>query len=160
VFGDIGVEDAEEELAKAQLASHVREVIHRSRLSQAAAATAMGITRPKVSALLNGRLTKFSSERLIRLLTRLGQDVEIVLRSTARRRQRGRIRVRTATVTADLEVTLRRVRAYRETDPNFESAIAKFAESEARYGAKDRVEATEDRETGSAQRMVRQLIRG
>lgn len=67
---------------------------------------------------------------------------------------------RTAAVTADLEETLRRVKAYRETDPNFESAIAKFAESEARHGAKDPVEGTEDREARPAQRMVRQLIRG
>ena len=67
---------------------------------------------------------------------------------------------RTAAVTADLEETLRRVRAYRETDPNFESAIATFAESEARHGARDPVEGTEDREARPAQRMVRQLIRG
>ena len=67
---------------------------------------------------------------------------------------------RTVAVTADLEETLRRVRAYRETDPNFESAIAKFAESEARHGARDPVEGTEDREARPAQRMVRQLIRG
>ena len=67
---------------------------------------------------------------------------------------------RTAAVTADLEETLRRVRAYRETDPNFESAIAKFAELEARHGARDPVEGTEDREARPAQRMVRQLIRG
>ena len=67
---------------------------------------------------------------------------------------------RTAAVTADLEETLRRVREYRDTDPNFESAIAKFAESEARHGARDPVEGTEDREARPAQRMVRQLIRG
>ena len=53
----------------------------------------MGIDQPKVSALLNGRLTNFSSERLMRLLTRLGQDIEIVVRTKPRRRQRGRIRV-------------------------------------------------------------------
>jgi len=38
-------------------------------------------------------LKNFSSERLMRLLTRLGQDVEIVVKSKPRRRQRGRIRV-------------------------------------------------------------------
>lgn len=93
VFADIGVAEPEEELAKAQLASLIREIIRRSRFTQVAAATVMGIDQPKVSALLNGRLTNFSSERLMRLLTRLGQDVEIVVRSKPRRRQRGRIRV-------------------------------------------------------------------
>ena len=93
VFADMGVADPEEALAKAQLASRIREVVRRSRLTQVAAAAVMGIDQPKVSALLNGRLTNFSSERLMRLLTRLGQDVEIVVRTTPRRRQRGRIRV-------------------------------------------------------------------
>jgi predicted XRE-type DNA-binding protein len=86
VFADIGVADPEEALAKAQLASRIREALRRSRLTQVAAAAVMGIDEPKVSALLNGRLTNFSSERLMRLLTRLGQDVEIVVRTKPRRR--------------------------------------------------------------------------
>lgn len=93
VFADIGVPEPEEELAKAQLASRIREIIRGSRLTQVAAAVVMGIDQPKVSALLRGRLTNFSSERLMRLLTRLGQDVEIVVKSKPRRRLRGRIRV-------------------------------------------------------------------
>ncbi len=93
VFADIGVHEPEEELAKAQLASRIREIVRSSRLTQVAAAAVMGIDQPKVSALLSGRLTNFSSERLMRLLTRLGQDVEIVVKSKPRRRQRGRIRV-------------------------------------------------------------------
>ena len=93
VFADMGVAEPEEELAKAQLASRIREVVRRSRLTQVAAAAVMGIDQPKVSALLNGRLTNFSSERLMRLLTRLGQDVDIVVKTKPRRRQRGRIRV-------------------------------------------------------------------
>ena len=53
----------------------------------------MGIDQPKVSALLNGRLANFSSERLMRLLIALGQDVEIIVRTKPRNRARGRIRV-------------------------------------------------------------------
>jgi len=93
VFADIGVADPDEALAKAQLASRIREVIRQRRLTQIAAAAVMGIDQPKVSAVLNGQLTNFSSERLMRLLTRLGQDVEIIVRTKPRRRQRGRIRV-------------------------------------------------------------------
>ena len=74
VFADLGFDQPEEELTKAQLASHIRQVIKRRRLTQVAAATLMGIDQPKVSALLNGRLAKFSSERLMRLLTALGQE--------------------------------------------------------------------------------------
>jgi predicted XRE-type DNA-binding protein len=49
VFADMGVADPEEALAKAQLASRIREVVRRSRLTQVAAAAVMGIDQPKVS---------------------------------------------------------------------------------------------------------------
>jgi predicted XRE-type DNA-binding protein len=93
VFADIGMEEPEEELAKAKLASRIREIVRQRRLTQGAAAGILRIDQPKVSALLNGRLTSFSSERLMRLLTRLGQDVEIIVKTTRRRRRRGRILV-------------------------------------------------------------------
>jgi len=93
VFADMGLPEAEEELTKAQLASHIRQVIKRQRLTQVAAASVMGIDQPKVSALLNGRLSNFSSERLMRLLTALGQDVDITVRAKPRDRTHGRIRV-------------------------------------------------------------------
>ena len=93
VFADLGFPEPEEELTKAQLASHIRQIIKRRRLTQAAAASLMGIDQPKVSALLNGRLANFSSERLMRLLTTLGQDVEITVKAKPRNRAHGRIRV-------------------------------------------------------------------
>lgn len=93
VFADMGLPEAEEELTKAQLASHIRQVIKRRRLTQVAAAAVMGIDQPKVSALLNRRLANFSSDRLMRLLTALGQDVDITVRAKPRGRAQGRIRV-------------------------------------------------------------------
>jgi predicted XRE-type DNA-binding protein len=71
VFADMGLPQPEEELAKAQLATHIERAIARRRLTQAKAAARMGIDQPKVSALINGRLDDFSSDRLKRLLTRL-----------------------------------------------------------------------------------------
>jgi predicted XRE-type DNA-binding protein len=93
VFADLGLAEPDEELTKAQLASHLRQIIKRRRLTQVAAAALMGIDQPKVSALLNGRLANFSSERLMRLLTALGQDVEITVKAKPRNRAQGRIRV-------------------------------------------------------------------
>ena len=93
VFADMGLPEAEDELTKAQLASHIRQAIKRRRLTEVAAAAMMGVDQPKVSALLNGRLANFSSERLMRLLTALGQDVDITVRAKPRNRARGRIRV-------------------------------------------------------------------
>jgi len=97
VFADLGFPEPEEELTKAQLAIHIREILRRRRLTQAAAAELMGIDQPKVSALVNGRLANFSSERLMRLLTALGHDVEIAISAEPRRRAPGRIRVGSAT---------------------------------------------------------------
>jgi predicted XRE-type DNA-binding protein len=91
VFADLGFAEPEEELAKAQLASHIRRIIRRRRLTQVAAAALMGIDQPKVSALLNERLASFSTDRLMRLLTALGQDVEIVVKERASDHERGRI---------------------------------------------------------------------
>lgn len=96
VFADLGFAEPEEALARAQLARHIGQVIRRRRLTQKAAAVRMGIDQPKVSALLNGRLASFSSDRLMRLLTALGQDVEITVRDAPRRRALGRIRVNPA----------------------------------------------------------------
>lgn len=93
VFADLGVADPEEELTKAQLASHIRQTIQRRRLTQVRAAELMGLDQPKVSALMNGRLGGFSSDRLMRFLTALGQDVEIVVKAKSRSRDRGHIRV-------------------------------------------------------------------
>ncbi len=93
VFADMALPEPDEELTKAQLASHIRHVIRRQRLTQVAAASLMGVDQPKVSALLNGRLANFSSERLMRLLTTLGQDVDITVRTKPRNRAHGRIRV-------------------------------------------------------------------
>ena len=93
VFADIGLAEPEEELTKAQLASHIRQAIKRRRLTQVAAAALMGVDQPKVSALFNGRLANFSSDRLMRLLTALGQDVDITVSTKPRNRAHGRVRV-------------------------------------------------------------------
>lgn len=101
VFADLGFDEPEEEMTKAQLTREIHAVIKRRRLTQAAAAALMGIDQPKVSALLNGRLHNFSSGRLMRLLTALGQDVEIVIRAKARGRRFGAIRVSQVAVEHD-----------------------------------------------------------
>jgi predicted XRE-type DNA-binding protein len=93
VFADLGVAEPEEELTKAQLASHIRHAIKRRRPTQVQAARQMGLDQPKVSALMNGRLAGFSSGRLMRCLAALGQDVEIVVKTAPQRCEQGRVRV-------------------------------------------------------------------
>lgn len=93
VFADLGLDNPEERLAKAKLAGLIWDEIERRKLTQTAAAAIMGIDQPKVSALMNGKLASFSSDRLMRLLTALGQDVDITVRPKPRSRAQGRIRV-------------------------------------------------------------------
>src|SRR5215203_1592162 len=79
VYADLGFEDPDLELAKAQLARQVVGIVEERRLTQKQAAEILGIDQPKVSALVNGRLGQFSTERLMRFATRLGLDVDITL---------------------------------------------------------------------------------
>ncbi len=51
-----------------------------SRMSPSLLALRIGLDPPKVAALRNGRLEIFSIERLMHLATRLGHDVELVVR--------------------------------------------------------------------------------
>lgn len=93
VFKDLGLPNPEERLAKAQLASLIDDVIRERALTQQDAAALMGIDQPKVSHLLRGRLSGFSTQRLIGFLTALGRDVEITVRAAPKSRKRGRLHV-------------------------------------------------------------------
>jgi len=79
VFQDLGVAEPEEALAKSELAVLIARAIRARSLTQAKAGQLLGIDQPKVSELLRGRLTQFSTERLLRFLTALGHDVKIVV---------------------------------------------------------------------------------
>lgn len=93
VFADLGLPDAAERLAKAELAVAISRVIKERGLTQREAAVLMGIDQPKVSHLLRGRLADFSTDRLMGFLTGLGRDVDIVVRPAPKSRTRGRIHV-------------------------------------------------------------------
>jgi predicted XRE-type DNA-binding protein len=93
VFADVGLANPEERLAKADLAIRIAETIRARRLTQANAARILRIDQPKISRLLRGQLSGFSTERLMHFLTLLGRDVEIVIKSAPRSRRQGRMRV-------------------------------------------------------------------
>ena len=77
VFADLGLPDADDLLAKTNLALHIRRAIEVRNLSQAQVASLLGIDQPKVSLIINGHLDGFSTERLLRFLNDLGCDVQI-----------------------------------------------------------------------------------
>jgi predicted XRE-type DNA-binding protein len=96
VFADLGFPNAEEKQTKARLAFAINEIMHSQQLSQAVAARRLGVNQPKISALRNYQLQRFSVERLMNFLTALDRDIEIVIHHRSRRRKSGRILVTAA----------------------------------------------------------------
>jgi len=93
VFIDLGFPDAGEHKLRVQLAMRINDLTAQRGLTQAKVAHAFGIPQPHVSELRNYKLTRFSSERLLRFLTQLDRDVEIVIRPKARGRAVGHLMI-------------------------------------------------------------------
>ena len=77
VFEDMGMRDAEERLAKAELARLIRIEIRDRGLSQTEAALVLGVKQPDVSDLVRGQLSRFSIVRLERFLNALDLEIRI-----------------------------------------------------------------------------------
>jgi predicted XRE-type DNA-binding protein len=77
VFADLGLDQPEVRLAKAELAARIAGVIRDRDLTQKQAAEMLGLDQPKISALVRGKLSGFTIDRLLRFLADLGCDVEI-----------------------------------------------------------------------------------
>lgn len=93
VFADLGYADAKERHLKVELAVLVTRTLRQRGLTQAQAAKRLGILQPHVSDLVRYRLNRFSVERLMRFLSRLGRDVEIRIRERSTRRPRAGVRI-------------------------------------------------------------------
>ncbi|SOD04191.1 Predicted DNA-binding protein, contains XRE-type HTH domain [bacterium JGI 053] len=83
IWADIGRPDAAEAYARSQLMDHITLLLRERGLTQVQAAGLLGTTQPVVSDLMNGKLSKFSIERLFSFLEALGHDVEIVVHPRA-----------------------------------------------------------------------------
>ena len=88
VFADLGYPDAKERRLKVELAVEVNRILAERGFAQDRAAKLLRIRQPHVSDLVRYRLNRFSVERLMDFLTRLGKDVEIrvAARPAGRRR--------------------------------------------------------------------------
>jgi|SRR5665213_619118 len=90
VFADLGFANPEEELLKAKLIREIRTIIKRRKLTQAKAAAMLGLKQPDVSAIVTGRVGKFSIDRLVRCLNRLDYKVDLVVSHKPARRAASR----------------------------------------------------------------------
>lgn len=77
VFAALGQKNADELLARAELLNKVSTLIKECKLSQRIVAKKLGISQPKVSMLVTGRLSEFSADSLLHYLAVLGCEVEI-----------------------------------------------------------------------------------
>lgn len=93
VYADLGYADADEMVIKAQLVSKIAEIIKRKGITQTQAAELLGMPQPNLSNLLNGRFRGFSQRRLMDCLTKLGRDVQIVVKAAPRSRENGRLSI-------------------------------------------------------------------
>lgn len=93
VFADLGYRDAGERQLKVRLAMEVNRILRARDLTQAEAARRLDILQPHVSDLVRYRLNRFSVERLMQFLTRLGKDVEIRIAEKPARRISAGVRV-------------------------------------------------------------------
>ncbi|MEP7281245.1 MAG: helix-turn-helix transcriptional regulator [Rubrivivax sp.] len=89
VFADLGYADPGAHLLKAGLGTRLREIISASKLTQVEAAERIGLSQPDVSRLMRGQFRDVSVERLMRMLTKLGYDVDIVVRGHGQAKSSG-----------------------------------------------------------------------
>ena len=83
VFADLGLPDADKLKIKSGLVIEITKAMRTMGITQKAAAERMGISQPKVSAMLRGDFTNLSERKLMDCLNRLGYDIEIKVRPAA-----------------------------------------------------------------------------
>jgi predicted XRE-type DNA-binding protein len=93
VYEDLNYANADEMLIKARLVTEIADQVKRRRLTQTEASVLLGFSQPKLSNLLRGQFRGVSEKKLMECLTRLGRDIEIVVRPAPRSRRAGKITV-------------------------------------------------------------------
>jgi len=87
VFADLGFdkETAENLRIRADLMIELRDVIKRKALTQAQAAKLLGVSQPRISDLVRGKIALFTIDMLVNMLARAGKKV--VLQTQTKRRK-------------------------------------------------------------------------
>ena len=87
VFRDLGFspEEAEHLKVRSELMLSLQKAISARRLKQAEVANLLGVTQPRVSDLMRGRIDLFSTDALIDMLARLGIRVKLLPQRSRRR---------------------------------------------------------------------------
>jgi predicted XRE-type DNA-binding protein len=79
VFRDLGfgAQEAESLRLRAELMVEVRRLIQARKLTQRSAANLLGVTQPRISDLIRGKIDLFSIDTLVNMLARAGMRVQL-----------------------------------------------------------------------------------
>jgi predicted XRE-type DNA-binding protein len=77
VFADLGLNDADQLMARSQIGFHVFKILEQKRLKQREIASILGIGQSDVSHLMNGHFSRFTTDKLLESLRRLDRKVTI-----------------------------------------------------------------------------------
>jgi predicted XRE-type DNA-binding protein len=77
VFADLGLDDADELLARAKIGIHIFQILKDKKLPQRKIAALLGIKQPEVSHLMNGHFSRFTTDKLLDFLKKLERKVMI-----------------------------------------------------------------------------------
>lgn len=84
-FRDLGFDKgaAENLKLRAELMMRLEDFYLKSGLTQAGASARLGLTQPRLNALLKGRIDLFSLDALVNLASRAGLEVRLVVKKAA-----------------------------------------------------------------------------
>ena len=85
VFSDLGFSESEaHNLAlRSDLMIRVEKLVQDSGMTQQEAAKTLGVTQPRLNALLKGKIADFSLDALVNMLARAGMQVKMTVRKAA-----------------------------------------------------------------------------
>ncbi len=85
VFADLGfpAEDAANLQLRSDLMIQLRKRLDALGVPQAQAARMLGVSQPRVSGLMRGRIDRFSIDMLVKLLGKAGVEVRVITRRKA-----------------------------------------------------------------------------
>jgi predicted XRE-type DNA-binding protein len=79
VFADLGLENADELYARAQIGIEVLRILQELNLKQQEIAEVLGIGQSEVSHLMNGHFSRFSEGKLLNFLKKLDRQVTLLI---------------------------------------------------------------------------------
>ena len=90
VFRDLGFREPEARnlTLRSEIMIRIEEFVERSGMTQARAAARLGLTQPRLNALLKGKIDQFSLDALVNAATRAGLRVRLLVTAPKRVRER------------------------------------------------------------------------